>query len=454
MDGKPAPTSAWTPSFSGWTAADDGVRADPIVDGCADGYGFGGDYSGTQVAGPNAVRWTFAAPPDTAISSVTLRHVAWSTAGFAGTVPFRYTLQDDSQHVLEQSPQDIEWHFGAADSSRTIAGLDTSALSMEFSCSQGFRCGQNTTSTSLAYETRVSLNDSLPPTGEASPARVTFADRGGGVKSLGLLVDGSEVMQIEKCHEPFVARIPCPTTGSVELPVWTEEVARRARVEVVLVDAAGNRSVLAPFAPKTLEGATSPLMPPLAVVAPARPGVLALSGRRTIRARYSAPPVVRGTVKTAGGAAIGRARVSVSEAPGTVTTDAKGRFSVRLARGVSREVRFSYGESVQSVKVIVAAPVRLKTDRKNTRNGRAVKFIGSVPGAGTARPRVELQAWANGKWIPFKSADLRNGRFSASYRFTRTFSAMQYRFRAVIHADPDFPYAAGTSPVVKVVVRP
>lgn len=42
----------------------------------------------------------------------------------------------------------------------------------------------------------------------------------------------------------------------------------------------------------------------------------------------------------------------------------------------------------------------------------------------------------------------------SSSNFTRTFSAMQYRFRAVIHADPDFPYAAGTSPVVKVVVRP
>ena len=106
------------------------------------------------------------------------------------------------------------------------------------------------------------------------------------------------------------------------------------------------------------------------------------------------------------------------------------------------------------MKVIVAAPVRLTTDRKSTRNGRAVKFRGSVPGAGGARTRVELQAWANGKWIPFKTADLKRGKFSASYRFTRTFSAMQDRFRAVIHADPDFPYAAGTSPVVKGIVRP
>jgi hypothetical protein len=109
---------------------------------------------------------------------------------------------------------------------------------------------------------------------------------------------------------------------------------------------------------------------------------------------------------------------------------------------------------VQSVKVIVAAPERLATDRKSTRNGRAIKFTGTVPGAGKARTRVELQAWANGKWIPFKTADLRNGRFGASYRFTRTFATSRYRFRAVVHDDPDFPYAAGRSAVVSVLVRP
>ncbi len=134
-------------------------------------------------------------------------------------------------------------------------------------------------------------------------------------------------------------------------------------------------------------------------------------------------------------------------------TDAKGRFSVKLGKGVSREVRISYGDSVQTVKVIVAAPVRLKTDKKSTRNGRSVTFTGSVPGAGNARTRVELQALASGKWIPFKTAELRNGKFKASYRFLRTFSTQRYSFRAVIRADEDFPYAAGKSAVVRVVVR-
>ena len=67
---------------------------------------------------------------------------------------------------------------------------------------------------------------------------------------------------------------------------------------------------------------------------------------------------------------------------------------------------------------------------------------------------MELQAWANGKWVPFKTVALKNGRFAASYRFLRTFTAQRYRFRAVIQSDPDFPYAPGRSREVRVLVRP
>ena len=90
------------------------------------------------------------------------------------------------------------------------------------------------------------------------------------------------------------------------------------------------------------------------------------------------------------------------------------------------------------MKVIVAAPVRLKVSPTKTRNGRTIKFSGSVPQAGKARTRVELQAWANGKWVPFKTVALKNGRFRAGYRFMRTFIAQRYRFRAVIQDDPNF----------------
>ena len=153
-----------------------------------------------------------------------------------------------------------------------------------------------------------------------------------------------------------------------------------------------------------------------------------LGGRRTLRARYSKPPTVRGTLKSLEGTPIGTARVAVSGTSGVVT-DAQGRFSVRLPKGPSRTVSFAYGDSVQTVKVVVAAPIRMKVSPTKTRNGRSVRFRGSVPQAGKARTRVELQAWANGKWVPFKTVALRNGRFTAGYRFMRTFNAQRYRFR-------------------------
>jgi hypothetical protein len=185
-----------------------------------------------------------------------------------------------------------------------------------------------------------------------------------------------------------------------------------------------------------------------------RIGVLGLSGTpRTLRTRYSKPPVVKGTVKTKDGSPLAGVVVTTSDGT-TAKTDKNGRFSVKLGKGPSREVRISYGDSVQTVKLVVAAPITLKTDKKSTRNGRSITFTGSVPGAGGAKTLVELQALAHGKWISFKNAPLRSGKFKASYRFLRTFVTQRYAFRAVIREDDDFPYAAGTSAVVRVVVRP
>ena len=118
-------------------------------------------------------------------------------------------------------------------------------------------------------------------------------------------------------------------------------------------------------------------------------------------------------------------------------------------------MRLTYGASTVTLHLVVRAPVRLAVDTRATRNGRTIHFTGRIPGApATAGTRVELQAWADGEWIPFKTAPLKHGRFSASYRFTRTFSVNRYRFRAVVHKDPALPYVAGTSNVVKVLVRP
>jgi hypothetical protein len=67
---------------------------------------------------------------------------------------------------------------------------------------------------------------------------------------------------------------------------------------------------------------------------------------------------------------------------------------------------------------------------------------------------VELQARAGRKWVPFRTATVSKGHFSARYTFTNTSTTQHYRFRAVVRKDPNFPYAAGTSRTVKVLVRP
>src|SRR4029079_1652584 len=103
------------------------------------------------------------------------------------------------------------------------------------------------------------------------------------------------------------------------------------------------------------------------------------------------------------------------------------------------------GYAVATSTVKVKAPLRLSVSPKSTRNGRTVKLTGTV--AGTKLPtRIELQAYSGGHWFPCETVAVRKGKFSGRYRFTRTFSSQRYRFRAVVHADRDFPYEAATSP--------
>ena len=113
----------------------------------------------------------------------------------------------------------------------------------------------------------------------------------------------------------------------------------------------------------------------------------------------------------------------------TLATDVRGEFATRLPTGPSREIRLIVarpgGWTVATLQAIVKAPISIKTNRARTRNGRTVRFTGSIPGApADARTRVDLQAWA-GRWIPFANATVRRGRFSAKYTFKRTLPADQ-----------------------------
>jgi hypothetical protein len=467
--GVPAPADSWEPSFTGYAehASIPKPAATPLMDSCDAGGTFGITFPAEIAPGPYSASWTFVAPFATIVSSFRL----WRRVGLQdspGTSHLDYELRADSR-VLEVDLRAPPWMLGAPglgdDALFAVDGLAAATVSIAVRCGGSVNpfCSEPLPQSVEVARAEVTLRDGAAPTAPDAPSvevgglSVPFEDRGGGVRSATLLIDGVRAAETVLCREPFVARVPCPTAGRATLNLDSVPSGVH-RAEVELVDAGGNRQVVAwlPVGPAAVVHAAPVVVPA------AEPGRLALTGRRTLRTRYSAPPTVRGTLRDLSGAPIRRGRIAVTSrplvggswsAPVWAVSDGRGKFSVRLPRGVSREVRFAYGDSVQTVTVVVAAPVRLRTDRKVTRNGRSVTFRGSVPGAGSARTRVELQAWA-GSWVPFRTVALRNGRFSATYRFTRTFSATRYRFRAVVHDDRAFPYAPGTSRTVKVLVRP
>ena len=317
--------------------------------------------------------------------------------------------------------------------------------------------------------------DQLPPVKPSTfTISVDSSDVGSGVKTIAVLIDGVVVGQASgtgSCATiPYTVPGPCPLYSHLSAPIAREAMERgTGQLEIEAVDAAGNRT-RTPAVPLSKFGyATST---PAAPSAPR--GVLTFAFKGTtkpsITSRYDAPPTITGLLRDSNGAALPDVAVRIDTrllvrdaafAPlRTVTTDKHGAFTLRLPRGPSREIQATAltgdAASVALLRTTVIAPVHLTSSRRSTRNRHAVTFAGSVPGTPKgARTRVDLQAWgAGGRWLTFASPTLRHGKFSASYRFTRTFSTSTYRFRAVLRTDEDFPYAAGKSREIRVRVRP
>ena len=83
-----------------------------------------------------------------------------------------------------------------------------------------------------------------------------------------------------------------------------------------------------------------------------------------------------------------------------------------------------------------------------------MRFRGTIAGAPRgSRKVVELQVRKGKRWMTFRSTRLRNGRFSESYRFTRTVHRTRYVFRARVRAESGFPFETGHSRQVGVTVR-
>ncbi len=206
--------------------------------------------------------------------------------------------------------------------------------------------------------------------------------------------------------------------------------------------------------------------------------VTKLETASTRNVSYGKPTLIKGKLLDENGKAISGAAITVSErslipgsgfaegsamAPvGTITTAADGSFSYTAKAGPSRTVQFGYkafkdaGEfsRISDVSLLVSGKATLKSSKKKVRNGQSVKFSGTIatpaPAAGV---QVELQAKTARGWMTFKTTRAKsNGRYSATYRFTRTTGTQTYQFRAKVKTDSHYGYKATTAKTITVRV--
>jgi hypothetical protein len=196
--------------------------------------------------------------------------------------------------------------------------------------------------------------------------------------------------------------------------------------------------------------------------------------RRVARATVRWPSRHRAVVRLRSGRRpVTGALVTVAErrpgtpwtAVATATTSRTGQVVYKPRAGPSRDVRFVYFATSESLNFLdsrtlrarVAPRVRLGAAPRRLRNGQLVTFRGRVQGP--PRPAAGLllaiQAQAGPRrWITFRvtRADAASGRFQARYRFASTRGTIRYRFRAVVRTQSGYGYAPGHSRATGVAV--
>jgi hypothetical protein len=363
------------------------------------------------------------------------------------------------------------------------------------------------------YRSEMLLADATPPTaGAASGSAVasaswqgtqtfTFAasDQGGGLYQAILDVDGAPVLAqtiddwggrcVDTTPGERVFRYPRPCLTSVDavvpvdagaLPAGDHDIALRVS------DAAGNvRTVYA--ARKTIVAPARTIGPgsALAERGPANGDNAADAVRlrarwaRTARSTLIGPfgrrEVIRGRLSDAAGVGVRNARIElitsidhrVGQAidKGGARTRGDGRFTIILPRDVSSRTlvlryRSHANDTVTAAEHVLALKVRagakLTVTPRVTTRGQTVRLRGRL----TGRPLpvggkvVEMQARSPGQaWITFRTVRTsRRGRFATSYTFRRSGPAL-YEMRARARATDDYPFATGSSRVVRVRVR-
>ncbi len=274
----------------------------------------------------------------------------------------------------------------------------------------------------------------------------------------------------------FLYLQPCASSVSVDVPFDTTKVANGAhRLVVSVIDAAGNAApvldrnvtIANPPPPGAANGVNASTQASLAVRWNDTTKVSLTSGygrTRTLAGRLTGP----GGVPIAGATIDVRATPAYAGAPpvpmASPLTGADGRFSLRIAAGSSRTLRFAYRAHVGDALAVAARTltlnvrpsIALRVSPHTTSVGGSILFRGQLRGGPIPRggKQLVLEARSPGSsWIEFKVVRTNaRGRYRAAYRFKFAGPA-DYRFRARSEPESDFPFAGGSSNVVAVHER-
>jgi len=499
-DGRPAPLNGWqaTPRGSFQSTCASGGLVETQLD-------FAADVPYYEDEG-----WFFQVPADTTIDNFTvLRAVAVSGdreyhlyRNFASGNSWPPARTDAETCITWFGPCSRlgDLNHGSAFSASGLAG--TVGLSFTLDCQPRFSqvcpiAAFPNNGVIRIWSARIGLADVIAPKITAGPSGslvdsaahasgvgvVTFAatDRGGGLQTMGLLVDGVQraVRPIDagnmSCRPPYTALVPCPLSSQPTLAVDTGEIANGTHsVRVFVTDVAGNQTQSDPVQVTIRNGGQANGMnaTPVAKLQAWFKSNRAHKAAATVR--YNASPTIEGQLTTADGKPIGSAILEASEqvsrpgsepvALGTVATDAQGRFAIPVPRGSSRELHIGYRahtfdeqEAASATLTLnVRAGVRLDVSPHRVRNGTRATFSGRILGGpGQFGTQVTIYALTAKRPIPVETvpADQR-GRFRYRYRFSSISGRGGFRFQAVVKSQPTYPYALGRSATVSVRARP